>query len=58
MENGILMEPPATNPDTNYVEEVTTPLAKTTLYDEAILNLNRSIASDTAVLKTRVEPYI
>ena len=45
--------PPATNPGTNYWEEVTTPLASTTVYDEAIPDLNRRIASDTAGLKTR-----
>ena len=45
--------PPATNPVTNYRERATTLLASTTAYDEAIPNLNRRIASDTAVLKTR-----
>ena len=45
--------PPATNPDTKYREEATTPLASTTVNDEAIPNLNRRIASDTAVLKNR-----
>ena len=45
--------PPSTNPDTNYREDATTPLANTTAYDEAISNLNRRIASDTAFLKTR-----
>ena len=45
--------PPANNPDTNYREEATIPLASITAYDEAIPNLNRRIASDTAVLKTR-----
>ena len=35
------------------MEEATTPLASTTDNDEAILNYNRRIASDTAVLKTR-----
>ena len=47
------VEPTATNPDTNYREGVTTPLASTTAYDEPISNLNRRIVSDTAVLKTR-----
>jgi len=45
--------PPATNPNTNYREEASTPLASTTAFDEAIPNLNRRILFDTAVLKTR-----
>ena len=47
-----------TNPDTNYREEATTPLASITAYDEAIPNLNRRIASDTALLKPGDEPYL
>jgi len=45
--------PPVTNPDTNCREEAATPLASITAYGEAIPNLNRRIASDTVVLKTR-----
>ena len=44
---------PATNPDTKYREEATAPLASTTAYDDSIANLERRIASDTAVLKTK-----
>ena len=44
---------PATNSDTNYREEAITSMASTTANDEAIPNLTRRIASDTAGLKTK-----